>query len=104
MEGLISLNHVPTKSQLANICTKPLTGSHLIRIGGSFTLQFEGGGMVNVRAASSHKEEEKAPSQLSAMQLVRISDTPVTNYLCLLGLLVLTENLFFDFLFCSRCI
>ena len=26
MEGLISLSHIPTKNQLADICTKPLTG------------------------------------------------------------------------------
>ena len=28
LEGLTSLQHVPTASQLADICTKPLMGGH----------------------------------------------------------------------------
>jgi len=57
LEGLISLSHVPTKSQLADICTKPLTGTlhhHILSKLGVYTPSNLRGGGVDI-----HEEDGK---------------------------------------------
>jgi len=66
MEGLISLNHVPTKSQLANICTKPLTGTvhhHILSKLGVYTPSNLKGG-VNMTKIAKQTEKLLGTSSL----------------------------------------
>jgi len=88
MEGLISLSHIPTKHQLADICTKPLTGIQhrflLSKLGVHSPSNLRGSVNQVIDSAIDHNDTgPSAPNAAApADHCLTVSADPCWNCLC----------------------